>query len=227
MRHTKELPSLEFLHETFSYNPTTGELRRKPRDAKYFKTTGLQEKWNRENAGKVITSRSPNGYIEFQIMGRTLKAHRVIAAMVLNRQLGSNEVVDHINGIKTDNRWCNLRVGTQALNTQNLRRARKDSFTGVLGVSPSPYYHWIAQIQRDGVKIQLGTYRDVTEAAVARRYAENALFDAKPNHALSFEEVCGIPWEVKLKLLRFLGVEELFSTTSANESRLLPEAQAA
>ena len=227
MKHTRNLPSLDVLYANFSYNPDTGDLIRKPRDLRYFKTPGLQEKWNKDNVGKRITSTSSRGYIEFHFLGRTIKAHRVIATMMLNRQLERHEVVDHINGIKTDNRWGNLRVGTQGDNTQNLRNARKDSSLGILGVSPSPWSYWIAQIQRDKVKLGLGNYKTIEEAVVARKYAENALFDAKPNHALTYTEVCRIPWKVKLKLLRFLGVEDLFQETAANESKLLPEAQAA
>lgn len=48
-----------------------------------------------------------------------LVAHRVLKEIQLGRVLDSDEVIDHINGDRTDNRWSNLRVGTHAQNMQN------------------------------------------------------------------------------------------------------------
>jgi hypothetical protein len=43
-------------------------------------------------------------------------------------------LVDHINGVKLDNRWCNLRDATYAMNSHNLQKANSKSITGILGV---------------------------------------------------------------------------------------------
>ena len=46
------------------------------------------------------------------------------------------EYADHINGIKDDNRWINLRSVTKSENSQNQRKSQSDNkSSGLLGVS--------------------------------------------------------------------------------------------
>lgn len=53
--------------------------------------------------------------------------HRVIAERVLGRKLKRTEVVHHINGVKTDNRNCNLLICTVGYHSQLHARMRKQS----------------------------------------------------------------------------------------------------
>jgi hypothetical protein len=47
--------------------------------------------------------------------------------------------VDHLNGVRDDNRWANLRDVSKAVNMQNQRRPHANNVTtGVLGVSINP-----------------------------------------------------------------------------------------
>lgn len=61
-----------------------------------------------------------------------LKVHRVVWAIVKGEW--PNGVIDHINGITTDNRIENLRDVDHRTNIENQKKARKDNKIGLLGV---------------------------------------------------------------------------------------------
>lgn len=70
----------------------------------------------RRNTGRPAgTNRA--GYVQLVVCGKQLYGHRV--AMMLNTGEWPKDLVDHINGDKSDNRPCNLRVATKAQNGAN------------------------------------------------------------------------------------------------------------
>jgi hypothetical protein len=72
--------------------------------------------------------------------------------------------LDHINGVRDDNRIANLRLATSKQNNENAS-LRKDSSSGRRGVSwRARSQKWVAQIQHNNRKIHLG-YFDTVEAA--------------------------------------------------------------
>ena len=87
------------------------------RDGRIFtisKKCKKYEKWN-ERPNK------PNmyGYIEIRIGGKLYRAHRLIMMAFVGE---SDQAVDHINRIKTDNRFENLRYCTHSENMLNMAR---------------------------------------------------------------------------------------------------------
>jgi hypothetical protein len=67
--------------------------------------------------------------------------------------------VDHINGIKTDNRWKNLRDVNGFINQQNRLGPKKNNKSGFLGVTYMPARRkWRATIRFNGNGLHLGMF---------------------------------------------------------------------
>lgn len=75
-----------------------------------------------------------HGRLWFRHNKKLYSAHRVIWCL-FNGDLDGSLDIDHINGDFIDNRIENLRLATRAENSQNIRKARANSKTGLLGVS--------------------------------------------------------------------------------------------
>lgn len=71
--------------------------------------------------------------------------------------------IDHINGIRHDNRWSNLRVVSAQVNQQNRRRANANGRAGLLGVNPYKN-KFRAYIKIDGRTKYLGSYETADRA---------------------------------------------------------------
>lgn len=93
--------------------------------------------------------------------------------------------IDHINGIKTDNRICNLRlVNGQSDNLQNIciKSNNKSGYTGV-------YFNkrdkvWLAQIGLNKKRKTIGTFATAKEAHEAYLIEKSKLhlMQPKPRH---------------------------------------------
>ncbi len=147
--------SPEELRRLFAYEPETGVVtRRVP-----------MGRWGQFATGSIAGSITAGGYVEVQVDGARFYAHRLAFALMTGAWPEGQ--VDHINGVRRDNRWSNLREVSSLVNTQNQRRARSDSATGVLGVSldrrllAKPYR---AQIQVNGKNRKLGYFATADEA---------------------------------------------------------------
>lgn len=73
--------------------------------------------------------------------------------------------LDHINRVRDDNRWCNLRAATASQNRAN-SAVRSQSKLGVKGVQQMRSGRYRANVRDHGVYVCLGTY-DTIEEAVA------------------------------------------------------------
>lgn len=144
----------------FSYDPTTGILCR----------TATQS--NNAKIGPVTTLNA-KGYLKLTIGQHTYAAHRVIWLLV-HGEWPSGEI-DHINGIPTDNRLCNLRLATASQNQANIG-LRKDNKTGFKGVGlDKKSGKFTAKIKSRGVCINLGRFATAELAYDAYTAAANAI----------------------------------------------------
>jgi hypothetical protein len=88
--------------------------------------------------------------------------------------------IDHINHIRDDNRWVNLRNVIHRANQLNtsLSSNNTSGFNGVR-ILPSGRYSAFIMVQRK--QISLGTY-DTLEEAIAARQAANSKYGFHVNH---------------------------------------------
>jgi len=94
---SKLLPKRKELKRLFSYNPETGQFIRKVRTSP------------RGQVGDVAGTTDANGYINIRVNGTSYRAHRLAFAYIYGRKRLTHYHIDHINGVKDDNRITNLR----------------------------------------------------------------------------------------------------------------------
>ena len=121
--------------------------------------------------GRAGRARCEGGYRQITLLGQTMYEHR-LAWFYANGSCPDGMVIDHINGIKGDNRIANLRVATPTQSMANIG-AKRDNNSGCKNVHwCSTKGRWIAKLKRDGKTRHVGTFRiyeDAVEAAVASR----------------------------------------------------------
>lgn len=105
------------LKELLSYNKETGEFIR-------IKNVGSRKKG--ESPGYYIS-----GYLYICIDRKSYPAHRL--AFLYENGEYPNSDVDHINMVRNDNRFVNLRIATRRQNMLNIS-GHKDSNTGIKNV---------------------------------------------------------------------------------------------
>jgi len=106
------------------------------------------------------------GYLRITVLGKSYYAHR-LAWMYVHGKLPSGEI-DHINGIKQDNRIENLRDLKSISNANNKTRASKNSKSNILGVSwHKKARKWSAYICVYKQRKYLGLFSDIKEAELA------------------------------------------------------------
>lgn len=127
----------------------------------------------RVKVGNRAGTARKDGYLHVGIDGAKYLLHR-LAYFYQHREWPAGDV-DHINGVKSDNRACNLRAATRSENMQNRRKPNSNNLsTGVLGVYKAGK-RFQAKIEVDYESRSLGYY-DTLEAAAAAYAAGKARF---------------------------------------------------
>ncbi|MDH5572343.1 MAG: HNH endonuclease [Gammaproteobacteria bacterium] len=121
-------------------------------------------------AGYISFSRPGAAYRIISINRRNYGAHR-LAFLYVTGEMPKDEV-DHINGDGCDNRWVNLRSVSRAENARN-QKLSKANKSGVTGVCWSKNHKsWVAQIKSKKRTRYLGMFKNIFDAACARKSAE-------------------------------------------------------
>jgi len=149
----------EIVRDRYIYDPDTGIFIRR------------MTMCGRAQFGQVAGSLKKAGYIAISILDRPVMAHR-LAWLYVYGEWPDGEV-DHINGIRSDNRISNLRIATGAQNRQNAK-IRKDNRSGFKGVSlHGNSGKWQATIALNGKRHYLGLHESPQDAH--KEYCKAAL----------------------------------------------------
>jgi len=118
--------------------------------------------------GNRIGAKTHEGYRQTSLFYVQYKEHRLV--WLYHNGCFPKHEIDHINGVRDDNRIENLRECTSAQNKQNLRvcTKRNDS-TKILGVHQqiSKSNSYTARISVNGKNLYLGSFKTKEEASEA------------------------------------------------------------
>lgn len=162
---TIPLPSFEELHSIFEYKD--GVL--------YYK----DDRGSNKTKGKAAGVFDGKGYVLVSINKRLYKAHRIIFKMIHGFD---PDVIDHVDGNKSNNAIENLRNATKAQNGWNCK-TKTENASGVKGVHwCNEKNKWIAKLRIDGARKYIGSFLCIDEAKSAIEQARLSYHQSFCNH---------------------------------------------
>ncbi len=145
----------ERLREVLNYNPETGIFTWREAIAKCCLP------------GKIAGSLKQQGYVAIRLFGVYYKAHRLAWLHVTGAW--PTYRIDHLNGVRNDNRWNNLRDVPQSMNAQN--RHVTNAASGYTGVRQK-CHRFEASIRVEDQYVFLGMHSTAEEANEAVKAAK-------------------------------------------------------
>lgn len=144
------------LKELLQYDPVTGE---------FF--------WKKNTSSRNLVGKPAGytkGYVFIRIQKKLHYAHRL--AFLYMTGAFPKENVDHINGIRSDNRWINLRNASAQINKKNCAKYRNNT-SGAFGVTWDARKNmWLVRVMVNYKSLHIGYFDTIEEAAQARKEAE-------------------------------------------------------
>jgi len=164
-----EYPSREEILELFDYNPNTGIVVRR-------KTVSPNAK-----KGDIAGAVNRYGYVAICVNYKPCIMH-IIIWIYMTGEIPSKDI-DHINHVRDDNRWTNLRLASRSENQRN-RSMPKTNTSGFLGVSWNKVREkWEVYIMANSKRVHLGCFACKLDA-VATRVRANKKYGYHNNHGL-------------------------------------------
>lgn len=156
-KNTKESVTIS---DWVSYCPESGDFR-------WIKSPN-----RRIGAGSIAGRITNHGYASIRICGHDYVAHR-LAWFAMTGYWPSDDI-DHINGIRSDNRWSNLRAASRQQNCSNRKPNSNRPYKGTYFNSRSK--KWYSRIKFNQKQIHLGTFTTCEEAHAAYQAAAHKYF---------------------------------------------------
>ena len=164
---------LDYLKECLLYDPDTGNFTWLYRPRNHFNSDRGWKMINSKYAGTVAECNN-NGYVRIRICGYGFLGHQLAYFWMNNGEWPPKYlVIDHINRIRNDNRWTNLRLVDLSENSRNqfLSPRNTSRVTGVSWDKSENKWKASGAYWLNGNKIQenLGRYKDKFEAICVRK----------------------------------------------------------
>lgn len=145
------LPTQAEIKELLHYDPETGVFRWR------YSVAIRVKPWD------VAGTENSLGYVRIKICQKLYLAHRL--AWVYMTGESPKDQIDHIDGVRSNNAWVNLREATRKQNMENTS-LRKNNASGFRGA----HWHkrdkkWFAQVRHNKKAIFLGYFATAEEAA--------------------------------------------------------------
>lgn len=161
------------LRSLVAYDAETGGLTWLERPLSLFSSEQYHRNWNRRYSAKPAFTAQLKGYLVGAIFHHNFFAHRVCWALSTGSWPAA--YIDHINGIKSDNRLINLRLSTHGQNQHN-KTKQQNNTSGFKGVTfKTQNKQWCAQISVDGKRKYLGLFPTAETAHAAYVKASQSL----------------------------------------------------
>ena len=170
----------ELIRTSLRYDPETGELFWRYRHEDTFSATTKRSKshlaavWNAKHAGKpAFATMGSHGYLRGKVGHHYDFAHRIAFFLQTNRF--PKECIDHRNGDRLDNRWCNLREATRSQNQMN--KKGYGSVPQYIGVSwDKEKKRYVSYISFNGKRTYIGRSKNPELLARKRDQKAKELF---------------------------------------------------
>lgn len=122
--------------------------------------------------GDNVGALENNSYWGLRFKGKNYRAHRLVWEIHYG-PIPVGKQIDHINGVKSDNRIDNLRLATKSQNQQNKKISILNT-CGLKGVrSKNNGRYWISRIKLNASSIHIGTFENKYLAYAA--YCDKAI----------------------------------------------------
>ena len=170
--------NINYLKECVTYYEDKGVVVWNKRPLSHFKNSGSYKSFNTKHSGREAGGLTTSGYRSLNIDGKHYQTHRV-AWLIVNGAWP--EEIDHINGVRVDNRIINLRNVMHKENAKNVKLSSANK-SGVIGVSwSSRECKWRSTIGVNGSNKHLGYFELLSDAINTRLRASNE-FGFHENH---------------------------------------------
>jgi hypothetical protein len=155
----------DYLKSILHYCPDTGVFTWKHR-------SDVGKAWNTKWSGKTVGVLMNTGYFSISINNKKHLSHRLAWIYIYGVEPLR---IDHINGVKTDNRICNLRDCSVSDNAKNMKRA-KNNTSGRTGVYwDKVNLKWLVMAYSENKQHYAGRFINKEDAIAARIELEKRL----------------------------------------------------